>query len=106
MLVGDLRERSALGIRVGGCCERVIVPLPGDTPALYMAAVEMSHHRGAADAEPFGKLHDRGAGVVAVDESVDVGGAESTLCALPCCGWGSLGVASGWLLAARFRLGV
>ena len=106
MLAGDVRERSAFGIRVGGGCERVIVPLLGDTPALYMASVEVSHHRGAADAEALGKSHDRGAGVVVVDEGVDVGGAQSGLRAMPFGGWGSLGVASGWLLAARCRLGV
>ena len=52
----------------GGRCERVIIPLLGDTPALRIPAVEVSHHGGAADAEAFGKLHDRRAGVVAVDE--------------------------------------
>ena len=104
--LGDLRERMAFGIRVGGCRERVIVPLLGDTAALHLATVEVGHHGGAADAEAFGELHDRGAGVVVVDEGVDSCGAQSGLRAVPCRRWGSLGVASGWLLAARCRLGV
>jgi hypothetical protein len=44
--------------------------------------------------------------MVAVDESVDVFGAQSALCAVLCRGWGSPGVASGWLLAVRCGLGV
>src|SRR3954469_12024855 len=96
----------ALDVRVGGCRDRVVVPVLGDTPALYLATVEVCHHGGAADAEAFGKLHDRGAGVVVVDEGVDVCGAKSALCALSCGGRGGLGVASRWLLDDRCRLGV
>jgi hypothetical protein len=34
---------------------------------LHTATVDVSHHRGPADTEVVGKLHDRGAGVVAID---------------------------------------
>jgi hypothetical protein len=84
----------------------VIVPLLGDMPALHMATVEVRHHRGSADAEPFGKLHDRGAAVVTVDEIVDFCGVKSGLRTMPRCRWGSPGVESGWLLADLRRLGV
>ena len=106
MRLGDRGERSALGIRVGGRGERVIVPLLGDIPALHTATVEVGHHRGSADAESFGKLHDGGAGVVIVDEIVDFRGAKSGLRTMPRRWWGSPGVESGWLLADPLRLGV
>jgi hypothetical protein len=106
MRLGDRGERSAPGVRVGGCRERVIVPLLGDIAALHMATVEVGHHRGSADAELFGKLHDRGAGVVTVDEIVDLCGAKSGLRTMPRCWWGSRGVESGWLPVDRLRLGV
>jgi hypothetical protein len=103
---GDRGERGAAGVHVGGSRERVIVPLLGDMPALHMATVEVGHHRGSADAEPFGKLHDRGAAVVTVDEIVDFCGVKSGLRTMPRCRWGSPGVESGWLLANLRRLGV
>ena len=104
--LGDRGERCAAGVRVGGCRDRVIVPLLGSIPALHMATVEVRHHRGSADAEAFGKLHDRGAGVVTVDEIVDFCGAKSGLRTMPRCRWGSPGVESGSLLADRLGLGV
>ena len=106
MGLGDRGERGAAGVRVSGCRERVMVPLLGDISALHMAAVEVGHHRGSADAEAFGELLDRGAGVVTVDEIVDLCGAKSWLRAMPRRWWGSPGVGSGCLLVGRLRLGV
>jgi hypothetical protein len=106
MRPGDRGKRSAPGIRVGGSCERIIVPLLGDTPALHMATVEVRHHRGSADTEAFGKLHDRATCPVAGDESIDFCGAKSGLRTMPRRWWGSPGVESGWLLADGLRLGV
>jgi hypothetical protein len=104
--LGDRGERSAPGVRDGGGCERVIVPLLGDPPALHMPTVKVRHHRASADTEAFGKLHDRGAGVITVDEIVDFCGAKSGLRTMPRRWWGSPGFESGWLLSDRLRLGV
>jgi hypothetical protein len=43
------------------------------------SAVEVGHDRGAADTKAFDELRDRGAGLVVVDECIDLSTAKSAL---------------------------
>ena len=106
MLVGDIGEGVAVGVRAGCHGERVVVPLFGDKPSLHGAAVEVGHDSGPTHTEAFGELHDRVACVVAVDECVDVFGAKSALDSMSFGGSGSAADVSGSLLAGRFARGV
>jgi hypothetical protein len=80
--------------------------LLGDRASLDASAVEVGHDGGAADTKAFDELLDRGAGLVALDECIDIDTAESVLRPMRRGRWGSLAIASGELLAGWRGRGV
>jgi hypothetical protein len=72
---------------------------------LDASAIEVGHDGGAADTEAFDELGDCGAGLVVVDECIDLNVAKSALRSVRG-RWGSRAIACRWLFAGRRGRGV
>ena len=82
------------------------MPLLRDGASLDASAVEVGHDGGAANTKACDELGDRGAGLVVVDECIDLNTAKSALRSVRRGRSGSRAVAFRWLLAGRRGRGV
>ena len=92
-LRGDLGERGTVRVAASGGGEFLVVPLLRDGASLNASAIEVGHDSGAADTKAFDELRDRGAGLVVVDECIDLNTAKSALRSVLRGGWGSRAIA-------------
>ena len=76
---GDLGERGTVCVAASGGGESSVVSLLRDGASLDASAVEVGHDGGAADTNAFDELRDLGAGLVVVDECIDLNTAQSAL---------------------------
>jgi hypothetical protein len=83
-----------------------VVPLLRDGASLDASAVEVGHDGGSADTKALDELRDRGAGLVALDECIDLSTAKSALRSVRRGRWGSRAIACRWPLAGRRGRGV
>ena len=77
--MGDLGQRQSGRVELGCLLEGLVVPCRLFAVARDTVAVEVAGDGGAIDVELDGELVDGGAGLVCVDEVVDVGGGEAPL---------------------------